>query len=135
MFDTRLVKTLLFSVTFILVLVLGAQPALATGCNAGGCWSAAVELVKVAPDGKIWFVVNNSAALNSLVPADGCSVRSIWTGTAEPSLYIRVDDPEREQKYALLLTALTTGQAVGFGPVIDPSNNWCSVDSLSIGQS
>ncbi len=105
-------------------------PAFATACNTGGCWGAAVTLLKINPDGKIWFTVKNSAALNNLVPSDGCVLQQIWTGQAEPSLYIRVDDPQADEKYTMLLTAFTTGTSVGFAPVKDPATGWCSLNSL-----
>ena len=101
-------------------------------CNASGCWSETIKLVKTAKDGKIWFVVNNSSNLNNLAPADGCLVKNIWTGIAEPALYIPTNDPYRSEKYSALLLALTTGDAVGFGPVLDPATGWCALAEISV---
>jgi hypothetical protein len=101
-------------------------------CNGGGCWSTTVDLLKIDATGKIWFVVADSASLANLVPADGCILRQIWTGQAEYALYVRTNDPDRDQKYAMLLSAHSTGSVVGFTPIKDAANNWCSLDTLSV---
>ena len=116
----------------VLGLSLSAAPAVATACNAGGCWNARPDFVRIGVDGKIWFTVENSAALNTLVPPDGCTLRTIWTGQAEPSLYIAPEDPRADELYTMLLTAFTTGSPLGFAPVKDPATGWCAVQYLYV---
>lgn len=128
----RTISPVLAAVILVGSWIMSATPAEAVGCNTGGCWSGLVKLIRIAPDGKIWFVVEGSAALNNLVPQDGCVLKSVWTGQAEPALYIRSDDARAFELYTLLLTAFTTRTAVGFGPIKDAATGWCSVNSLDM---
>ncbi len=106
----------------------------ATLCNEVGCFGAKVRLVRVDSNQRIWFVVNDSSVLQNLNPVDGCILKNIWTGQAEPALYIRPDDPNRDEKYTMLLKAFATGTniVIGFGPVLDPATGWCSLSSLDV---
>ena len=119
----------------LLALTLGlaglAEPLLAD-CNGGGCYFEYLKQILINADGKIWFVTTTSANLTALQLADGCQLRTVWTGSPEPALYIRPDDPEYDQKYTMLLTAFTTGKSIGFAPVKDPATGWCSLDYLYI---
>lgn len=117
---------------FALTFFLSPTPAEAVACNTAGCWAGIVKMVKIDSAGRIWFVVEGSAALNNLVPADGCSVQAIWTGAAEPALYIRPADARATELYALVLTAFTSGQAVGFSPIRDPATGWCALNEIDL---
>lgn len=119
---------------FLLIFGLLAWPAeiYATACNSAGCFAAKVTLIKVGADGKLWFVVDNSAQLTNLVPADGCVLKNVWTGQAEPALFITTSDPDRDEKYAILLMAMATGSTIGFSPIKETASGWCSVKDLSI---
>jgi hypothetical protein len=126
-------------VSFVFWLAVAAfmllpHPAFATACNASGCWSALVEVIRVSDDGKIWFVVDDSEALEILAPAD-CTVRSIWTGQAEKALFISTDDPSRIEKYKVLLDSRTLSQRISFGPALDPASGWCRLGQVQIGTS
>jgi len=122
------------TVIALLALSLIALPpaVYATVCVDLGCWDGKVTYLNIGQDGRIWFVVANSSQLNNLVPPDGCTVRSIWTGQAEPALFISPTDPDRDEKYALLLTAFVNDSLIGFGPVLDPATGWCAVNNLSL---
>ncbi len=110
-----------------------ASPAAATTCNTNGCWDAKVTFIRPNSDGSIWFVVEGADALNTLTPADGCQLQSIWAGGAnEPALFVRNDDPRAERKYALLLTAFTTGAPIAFAPRIHGPSGLCSVQRIEI---
>lgn len=119
----------------LMILVLGlalvAAPVLAT-CNAVGCFNETVKMYKVSTDGKIWFVTDNSSTLSNLNTAGICVLKSIWTGAAEPALYIPVDDPDRDQKFAALMAAHATGAVIGFNFVEDPANGWCALGNISV---
>lgn len=121
-------------VVLALVLSLGltTAPANAVGCNGSGCWGGLPNLIRIDTAGRIWFTVVGSAALDNLVPADGCIVKTLWTGQVEPALYIRPEDPRADELYTMLLTAFTTGSKVGFAPIKDPLTGWCSVQYLYI---
>lgn len=122
-------------IVIALGLALAASPIMATVCNTGACRDGLVQWIKVASDGQIWFVVDNADQLENLVPADGCNVSNVWTGAfggAQRALYIRNDDPERDEKYTMLLTAFTTGAKVGFAPIKDPASTRCALDVISV---
>lgn len=127
-------------VCFVLLLAVAAallQPdsVFATACNNAGCWNCSVEVIKVSDDGKIWFVCDNSEALEILTPPEGCILRNIWTGQAEKALFISIDDPSREEKYKILLASQTLGETIGFNPALDPTSGWCRLGSVSLGSS
>lgn len=125
-------------VSFVLWLAIAAvllqpYPVFATACNGGGCWNGLVEVIKISDNGKIWFVVDNSAALGNLTPADGCILKSVWVGAAEQALFIAVDDPSRDEKYKLLLASQTLGKRISFNPELDPTSGWCRLGGIYIG--
>jgi hypothetical protein len=101
-------------------------------CNSAGCYAMTIKLIKVSDDGKIWFVADQSADLDNLIPADGCVVKKVWTGQAENALYIPSSDANRNEKYAALLTAFVEEKVVGFGPVLDPATGWCALKNLDV---
>ena len=124
-------KTFLVIAALAVSLFMLASSVHAT-CNAVGCWNETIKSVKTDKNGRIWLITNNSANLNNLAPADGCVVKSIWTGIAEPALYIPTNDPYRSEKYSAMLLALATGDTVGFGPVLDPATGWCALAEISV---
>jgi len=117
------------------VVLLQPHPVFATACNASGCWNGLVEVIKVSDDGKIWFVVDDSEALEALTetPPGGCILRNIWVGGAERALFIAVDDPSRDEKYKVLLASQTLGKRIGFNPELDPTSGWCRLGNVSLG--
>lgn len=134
--DPRRRNSRWIALSTLLVLASGlvASPVLATGCNTAGCYSATVEFLRIRTDGKIWFGVNNSDELNKLIPEDCVVKAQFYAGSAQPALYIAAEDPLRDQKYAMLLSAFhsTTGVIVGFLPERDPATGWCAVGQLDM---
>lgn len=125
------VRPSIFFTALAAILLIASTP-VSAACGPGGCWNATIDFIRIDVDGKIWFVVEDSASLNDLIPADGCTVGVMWTGEAEPALYIRKDDPEADEKYTMLLTAFLTDTPVGFSPIKDPATGTCALGYLYV---
>lgn len=121
------------AIVLVLASGLAASPALATSCNSAGCFNASVEFLRIKGTGRIWIVVDNDSELGKLVPADNCVIKAqFYGGSSKSAIYVPIEDPLRDDKYAMLLTAFTTGAQVGFTVVADPQTGWCTLDQLDV---
>jgi len=121
----------------ICALVLGliwagvAEPVLAT-CGSGGCWSETVDEIRIAQDGKIWFLITTPATLTEVDTVESCELKTIYSGGHQPALFIPRDHPEYEHKYSMLMLAYTTGASIGFNMEIDPATGWCALGRIYV---
>lgn len=73
----------------------------AVSAKAGVDLSGPVQLIQVAPDGKLWFQMNTTPA------ATYCQTG--WNGF---TMYIPKDDPNYQYYFALLVAAVTKSKSV-----------------------
>ncbi|MBT9495571.1 MAG: hypothetical protein IV107_25145 [Paucibacter sp.] len=74
---------------------------LSSGAHAGADVSGPVEIVQIAPDGKIWFRITNQFAASFCLQG--------WNNL---NMYIPSGHPEYPYYFAMLMTSVSKGKAV-----------------------